>query len=207
MQTINLYRGSLLPKPEVLPLWYLSVVILIGVIASGFWMYGSWSQLHNSQKQLALIQKQQGQLQSALEQMQKQIPSVAQEAKMQKVIHELQQKLSNSKSLSQMVKQLEGRQNASFSGIFKDLSSLPKNDFWFTRIHLSRLGIELTGKTYASAKIADLVTRLQLLPHTQNAQFGQLVIERESANKKIASFSLVPPAISVNAMGFTNEAQ
>jgi len=176
VQAINLYHGALLPKPEKFPIQYLAILLLLTVFVSGLWMYSSWNKMNTLIQQKEVLQTSQNHLELELESLLKQIPSASQEAQMKANIVQLQKQLVDSKSLSNIVRQLEQKHQMLYSGVLRDLSTLTSDDFWFTELQFNAQGIGLIGKTYSSTKIADLVTRLQLLPHTQNAQFGQLII-------------------------------
>ncbi len=193
MQSINLYHGSLLPKPESIPFWMVNLAVIAGLVVSALWISSEWQKNQKARTQLKHQQQQQQQIEASLRSMQEQIPSAAVETKIRLNIVELQHTLKNSQALYQMVQRLDGERPSGFSGILTDLSTLPNKDFWFTHINLANNGVHLKGKTYESAAIANLVSRLQILPNTRQTQFGNLVITRDSARKKIAEFSLASP--------------
>jgi len=203
VQSVNLYHGVLLPKPEKFPSWYLAVVLLLGVVGSAVWMFSSWQKHNDVQIQADSLKHTESQIAHTISLMKEQIPTAEQEAQLRAVILRLQKQYQDSQAITELVNYLESHAAADFSGILEDFSTLTDDDFWFTRIQVNQNGLELSGKTYHSAKIAKMVSQLQLLPHTKQAKFGQLTIERDGAgatavNNSAASFHLSPLQFEVN---------
>ncbi len=198
MQQVNLYRGQLLPVPESLPIQNLVIATLAGLILSaGLWLT-QWSSL-NSLKNVALKQQQQQQqMADQLKELQALIPTADIEARATASIQKLQNQLQQRKQTSELIKSLNETKGKGFSAIFKDLTQVKNKDLWLTRIFIKDHNINLEGKTFESASVANMVVQLQRLPHTSSIKLKEVSIKRKRAQDKIASFYLYSDAEAVS---------
>lgn len=190
MQRINLYRGQLLPEPEVLPLSSINISIIAGILLSALIWFLSWQQHNHVLKQQQTQLNQMSHLQKQLKEFQALIPTADVEARAMASINRLQNELQQRMQLSRLIDIINEKNSQGFSDIFHDLAQIKNKDLWFTRILVKANQINLEGKTLESASVANMVIQLQGMKHTSSIKFKEVNISRKKARDKIADFIL-----------------
>jgi len=190
MQQVNLYRGALLPKPEVLPLSAINLSIALGLFISVIVWFVSWNTQNTLQHQYSKQISQINRLSSQLEQLQNMIPAADVEAKAIASINNLQNQLIRRQKIAALINEMNENNGKGFSPIFNDLSQISNKDLWFTRIFVKSNQINLEGETLESASVANMVLQLQSFNNTSGVKFKTVSIAREKKHHNISKFIL-----------------
>ncbi len=190
MQTVNLYNGMLLPKPEELPIQNLLLSTMAGILIAAIFWFVNWNGIEQVRTQHQVLFEQKEKLKEQVEQLQEIIPSVEEKIRAENKISKMQRQLQFQQQTARLITQLNQKQTAGYFGVLSNLAELNKKSYWFTRIMLNSDQLNLEGKTFESAAVANMVTQLQQLPNTKNVNFSKVIIEREKSRDRAASFFL-----------------
>ncbi len=196
-QKINLYYGDLLPPPERIPIVYLGLAVVVGLVFAFADFWWAYSELRAAYEKREESQAQQAALRAQLTHLESQVPSAVFRARMTQRIQRLQQMLAKSQGTIELINDLQKRQKLKYSQLLTDLEKIPEQ-VWLTAFRVDHRGLRLEGATRKDEQVAEMIRRLQGLPSTTHLQYGVIRLEADENNRVLRHFVVAPLGEKVN---------
>ena len=188
-QKVNLFFPEYHPKPLEFGFKFASIVI--AVFAVSFIGYGVVLTLEENQLKLQLNQEKNRliTIQNAIQELQAKTKSNNNNQDVDKAIIRRTKELAQSKALLARVSHTPSGKTVSFSRILYALSKQKSDSLWLTKISLSPLSINLSGKTTSPNSVPNYIESMAK-DEIISRRYSELQLERDETDSRLINFAI-----------------